>query len=179
MSSSNYSRFIAAASTFLCLTGCGFQLRGSYELPYQGVFVSAPSASSVARDIRRELTGGTTRVLPSAKDADAQLNILEERRDRQILSLSGAGRVREYELKMVVRYQLVDGKGGTIIPVSEIRLSRILAYDDSKKKQCSMPIWKKTPSARFCAVWWPSNLTAHAFLDNHANADTNLPPLCA
>ena len=33
---------------------------------------------------------------------------------------------------MVVRYQLVDGKGGTIIPVSEIRLSRILAYDDSK-----------------------------------------------
>ena len=132
MSSSNYLRFIAAASTFLCLTGCGFQLRGSYELPYQGVFVSAPSASSVASDIRRELTGGTTRVLPSAKDADAQLNILEERRDRQILSLSGAGRVREYELKMVVRYQLVDGKGGTIIPVSEIRLSRILAYDDSK-----------------------------------------------
>ncbi len=132
MSSSNYLRFIAAVSTFLCLTGCGFQLRGSYELPYQGVFVSAPSASSVASNIRRELTGGTTRVLPSAKEADAQLNILEERRDRLILSLSGAGRVREYELKMVVRYQLVDGNGATIIPVSEIRLSRILAYDDSK-----------------------------------------------
>ncbi len=132
MWSSDYLRsgFIAAA--LLCLASCGFQLRGSYELPYQGVFVAAPSASLVASNIRRELTGSTTKVLPSAKDADAQLNILEERRDRQILSLSGAGRVREYELRMVVRYQLLDGQGASVIPVSEIRLSRILAYDDSK-----------------------------------------------
>lgn len=119
-------------ATLLTVASCGFQLRGSYELPYQSVFVAAPSASMVASNIRRELTGGATKVLPSAKDADAQLNILEERRDRQILSLSGAGRVREYELKMVVRYQLNDGKGATVIPTSEIRLSRILAYDDSK-----------------------------------------------
>ena len=120
------------AAALLAVAGCGFQLRGSYELPYQSVFVAAPSASLVASNIRRELTGGATKVLPSAKDADAQLNILEERRDRQILSLSGAGRVREYELKMVVRYQLNDDKGATVIPTSEIRLSRILAYDDSK-----------------------------------------------
>jgi LPS-assembly lipoprotein len=33
---------------------------------------------------------------------------------------------------MRVRYQLVDGKGAVIIPSSEIQLSRILAYDDTK-----------------------------------------------
>ena len=114
------------------LAGCGFQLRGSYELPYQGIYVAAPPTSLVASNIRRELTGSNVKVMPSLKDADAQLNILEERRDRQILSLSGSGKVREYELRMVVRYQLNDGKGMTVIPVSEIRLARILAYDDSK-----------------------------------------------
>jgi LPS-assembly lipoprotein len=116
----------------LAPAGCGFQLRGSFELPYQSIFVSASSTSTVASNIRRELTGTPTRVLTSGEGADARLNILDERRDRLILSLSGAGRVREYDLKMRVRYQLVDGKGAVIIPSSEIQLSRILAYDDTK-----------------------------------------------
>ncbi|MEO8385478.1 MAG: LPS assembly lipoprotein LptE, partial [Betaproteobacteria bacterium] len=29
-------------------------------------------------------------------------------------------------------YQLTDGKGGVMIPTSEIQLSRILSYDDSR-----------------------------------------------
>ena len=86
----------------------------------------------VATELRRELANIPTKLMPSAKDADAQLNIIEDRRDRQILSLSGAGRVREYDLKLRVVYQLVDAKGGVFIPTSEIQLSRILSYDDSR-----------------------------------------------
>jgi LPS-assembly lipoprotein len=125
-------RALGPAALAVLLAGCGFQLRGSYELPYASVFVSAASTSQVASNIRRELTGTPTRVLPSGAGAEGQLNILEERRERQILSLSGAGRVREFELKTVVRYQLVDGKGAVLIPTSEIQLSRILTYDDTK-----------------------------------------------
>ena len=101
-------------------------------MPFASVFVSAPVASVVATEIRRELTNSPTRLMASVKDAEAQLNIIEDRRDRQILSLSGAGRVREYELKLRVSYQLVDAKGGVFIPTSEIQLSRILSYDDSR-----------------------------------------------
>ena len=86
----------------------------------------------VALELRRELANIPTKLMPSAKDADAQLNIIEDRRDRQILSLSGAGRVREYDLRLRVVYQLVDGKGGVFIPTSEIQLSRILSYEDSR-----------------------------------------------
>ena len=85
----------------------------------------------VATELRRELANIPTKLMPSAKDADAQLNIIEDRRDRQILSLSGAGRVREYDLRLRVVYQLVDTKGGVFIPTSEIQLSRILSYKDS------------------------------------------------
>ena len=114
------------------LAGCGFQLRGSYELPYQSMFVAAASTSQVASIIRREITGTPTKVMQAGAGADALLNIVEERRDKVILSLSGAGRVREYELKMLVRYQLADGKGAVVIPTSEIQLSRILTYDDTR-----------------------------------------------
>ncbi|MFM7461777.1 MAG: LPS assembly lipoprotein LptE, partial [Burkholderiales bacterium] len=51
---------------------------------------------------------------------------------RQILSLSGAGRVREYELRMKVTYQFVDAKGQVVIPTSEILLKRTFSYDDTR-----------------------------------------------
>lgn len=113
------------------LVGCGFKLRGSYELPYQSLQVTSAGASVVAGQIRREITSTQTKIVGSAKDAEAILAILEERRDRQILSLSGAGRIREYELRMKVRYQLADANGKVIIPTSEILLKRTFAYDDT------------------------------------------------
>ena len=116
----------------MALSACGFQLRGQYTLPFASVYVSSPGASVVTTALKRELTNSPARLMPTPKDADAQLNIIEDRRDRQILSLSGAGRVREYELKLRVSYQLVDAKGSVFIPTSEIQLSRILSYDDSR-----------------------------------------------
>ncbi|MEQ1516863.1 MAG: LPS assembly lipoprotein LptE [Usitatibacteraceae bacterium] len=124
-------RSIGVSLAVLALASCGFQLRGQYTMPFASVFVSTTGASVVGAALKRELTNSPSKLMPSAKDAEALLNILEDRRDRQILSLSGAGRVREYELKLRVRYQLADTKGGIYIPTSEIQLSRILSYDDS------------------------------------------------
>jgi LPS-assembly lipoprotein len=115
----------------LTLSACGFALRGSYELPYQGIFVAAPSTSAVASLVRRELANTSSKSVPNAKAADAELNISAERRDRQILSLSRAGRVSEYELKFLVRYQFTESNGRVLIPTSEIQLTRILAYEDA------------------------------------------------
>ena len=123
---------LAGLLSVATLSACGFQLRGQYTLPFSSVFISTPGGSVVALELRRELANIPTKLMPSAKDADAQLNIIEDRRDRQILSLSGAGRVREYDLRLRVVYQLIDGKGGVFIPTSEIQLSRILSYEDSR-----------------------------------------------
>lgn len=131
MSWSSVFKIIATIGLMLSLAACGFALRGSYELPYQGIFVAAPSTSTVASLVRRELANTSSKSVPNAKAADAELNISAERRDRQILSLSGAGRVREYELKFLVRYQFTESNGRVLIPTSEIQLTRILTYDDS------------------------------------------------
>jgi LPS-assembly lipoprotein len=122
--------FVAAAIVGT-LAGCGFQLRGAYELPYKSVFVSAPATSAIATNIRRDLLTNASKIAANAKESDAQIIISDERRDRQILSLSGAGRVREYQLKLYVRYQITEASGSVLIPTSEIQLNRILAYDDA------------------------------------------------
>ena len=128
----NRVMFSAGLLLAAMLSACGFQLRGQYMLPFTSVFVATPGGSVVAAELKRELANIPTKLMPTPKDADAQLNILEDRRDRQILSISAAGRVREYDLKLRVLYQLTDGKGGVLIPCSEILLSRILSYDDSR-----------------------------------------------
>ena len=114
------------------LAACGFQLRGEYNVPFASVYVAAPGTSQIAAKLRRELSNSPTKLMFEAKGAEAQLNIAAEKRDRIILSLSGAGRVREYQLKLTVQYQLVDSKGAVAIPTSEIQLQRILTYDDSQ-----------------------------------------------
>ena len=132
MWSSSPFRSIALLALSGLLAACGFHLRGEYNVPFASVFLSTMGASQIAVTLRRELTNSPTRLMPSAKDAEAQLNISEEKRERIILSLSGAGRVREYQLKLRVRYQLVDNKGAVPIPTSEIQLQRIMTYDDSQ-----------------------------------------------
>ena len=130
----SFDFFRAAALLVICglLSACGFHLRGDFNVPFASVFLSATGASQIAVRLKRELANSPTRLMPSAKDAEAQLNISAEKRERIILSLSGAGRVREYQLKVSVRYQLVDSKGAVAIPTSEIQLQRIMTYDDSQ-----------------------------------------------
>lgn len=128
----SFKRIAITLTAVTLLASCGFQLRGEYNVPFASVMVAAPATSQVADKIKRELINSPTRLVSAAKDAEAQLNLTSERRDRIILSLSGAGRVREYQLKLTVQYQLVDSKGGVAIPSSEIQLQRILTYDDSQ-----------------------------------------------
>lgn len=127
-----FRRVLASTVVATLLASCGFALRGSYELPYSTIRVTSAGNSVVAGLIRRDLADSNTKVVPATAQADAALIIIEERRDRQVLSLSGAGRVREYELRMKVSYQFADGRGQVIIPTSEILLKRTFAYDDTR-----------------------------------------------
>ena len=67
-------------------------------------------------------SGTTTRVVDKAKNAQATLEIISAENDKQIMSVSGGGRVREFELRYRVSFRLVNAKGEELIPTSEIAL---------------------------------------------------------
>jgi LPS-assembly lipoprotein len=117
----------------LCLAaaGCGFQLRGTTELPFETLYI--PQANQgVALDLKRNIQSGTrTRVVDEAKEAQAVLQFTQEAREKHILSLSGTGRVREFQLRYRVGFRVHDGKGGEFVPPSTIELTRDVTFNDA------------------------------------------------
>lgn len=117
----------------LLLASCGFQLRGAANLPFESLYVQAPPSSQFAVLFRRTVAaGGSTRVVDNQKDAAATLVLVNELREKTILSLSGGGRVREYQLRYRMSYRMLDKNSVETIPLTEIVLNRDFSFNDQE-----------------------------------------------
>jgi LPS-assembly lipoprotein len=119
------------------LSACGFELRG-YEQPptvfsFISIYISDPDSYSITREVKRTiLSGKSTRVVDDARGAEAILEVLKQTNEKSILSLSGEGRVREFLLRYLVTYRLVDGRGVDLVPAKEIVRERVLPFTDEQ-----------------------------------------------
>ncbi len=117
----------------LALGGCGFRLRGPQQLDFATLHVDVSELSDFGAKLRRMVaTSGTTTVVEEAAQAEARLQILGIDRGREILSLTGAGKVREYQLTERIRFQLLDKSGKALIPPTAIAATREYTFDDSQ-----------------------------------------------
>jgi LPS-assembly lipoprotein len=119
----------AAAGLF---SGCGFQLRGSVQLPFSSVHVQGAGTSQIYHELQRTLRASNVRVTATPAEAQATLVIMSEIREKQILSLGGQGRVREYQLRYRLAYQLTDGKTTFYTATTEILLKRDISFNDNE-----------------------------------------------
>ena len=141
------SRLLApAVPLFLALlAGCGFELRGSYSLPYESLYLSMPEYSVTGADLRRAIRSSSTRLALTPNDAQAIFAPGAEYRDRVILSVSGTGRVSEVRLRYLYTYRVIDNKGRNLVEPGQIELIRDLTYDDSNvlaKQQEETLLWR-------------------------------------
>lgn len=112
--------------------GCGFQLRGSANLPFETLFVNTPPNSALGNEIKRNVRAGTaTRVVDDPREAQARFELPQEARGKEILSYNSAGRVREYALLYTVGFRIHDGKGRDLIPLTTIALRREVSFNES------------------------------------------------
>nr|WP_306441234.1 LPS assembly lipoprotein LptE [Methyloversatilis sp. XJ19-13] len=122
---------IAATGSALLLGACGFHLRGVRDLPFATVFINASPYAEMTAQIRRAIDAqSTTRVTDELKDADAVIDITENRVEKVILSLNSAGRVREYQLRQRFGFKVRSPKGEEIAPVSTIEVRRDITSND-------------------------------------------------
>jgi LPS-assembly lipoprotein len=127
------SRLIAVLAALL-LAGCGFHLRGSATLPFNTLYVEASPASVFATQLRRVIGSGShTRITNNPAEADATLQVLNELREKEILSLSAGGRVRELQLRYRVQYQVLDKAKTPIVPPGEIVLRRDFSFNEQEQ----------------------------------------------
>ena len=112
--------------------GCGFHLRGAADLPFSSVYLPA-ATSGIALDLARNIRAGTNvKLVDDAKQADAIVELTGETRGKEILSLTGAGRVREFRLRYRVGFRVHDGKGNEFVPPSTLELTRDVTFNDSQ-----------------------------------------------
>lgn len=116
------------------LTACGFKLRGQISsLPFKTLYVSAPEGHTIGMDLERAIgASSTTKVVTNAAESEAVLEVTSAVSERVILSLSGGGRVRDFNLIYRVVYRLVDKQGIEIVPNTEIAITRILPFLDAQ-----------------------------------------------
>jgi LPS-assembly lipoprotein len=120
------NKFLALA---IVLAGCGFQLRGDPVVGIKTLYVSNVGPSAIATEIRRSLSSGPTRVVAKLDGAEAQLRILSEVRDKQVFTITGAGQVYEFELRLTVRFEMTaPGREVPVLAPTEAMARRIITY---------------------------------------------------
>jgi LPS-assembly lipoprotein len=87
------------------LAACGFKLRGSaelpgYKLPFATIALSLPPTTEFYAQLKRSIEASSpgTRVVAESREAEAFLTVLGDTSQKIILSLTAAGRAREYQL---------------------------------------------------------------------------------
>ena len=122
--------------TTLALAACGFHLRGSQlkdvTFGFKSLYLKAPAETPFVADLRQALIANKIALTTSPDDADLVLEVVSEQTTRPILSLSGGGRVQEYQLIYRVSLRAYDNKQTDWLPSEEILLSRILTWDDAQ-----------------------------------------------
>ena len=116
----------------LLLAACGFQLRGEPEVGIRKLFISSVGPSQVVGNIRRTLASGPTRLVTTAVESEAHLRVLHEVREKTVFTITGTGRVYEFQLRLLVRYELVvPGREEPVIASTEIETRRLITYSET------------------------------------------------
>ncbi|MEQ1741888.1 MAG: LPS assembly lipoprotein LptE [Candidatus Nitrotoga sp.] len=119
----------------LLLGSCGFHLRGQggFAFPFQTLFIQAPNVNApLMLDLKRTVQLYGVKLVDTSENAQLTLHIVSETMSKQILSLSDAGRVREYQLNYRVSLRAYDSKQQEWVPADEIVLQRYLSYDNTQ-----------------------------------------------
>jgi len=115
------------------LGGCGFKPVVPPAVPYQSVYVVAPDFSSFGAQLKRYVeSSGKQRLAQNPEGAQAVLEILNERQEKQILSLNTAGKVAEFLLRYQVTFRLRDKDNRDLIAPSTIALERDVTFNDNE-----------------------------------------------
>ncbi|HTP98319.1 MAG TPA: LPS assembly lipoprotein LptE [Casimicrobiaceae bacterium] len=123
----------AAVALALIVAGCGFHLRGDATFPFSTIFVNAPSSPPITTELTRAITSGSdAKVVDAATAAEVVLDVPVVADDKDVLSLSSGGSVREYQLVKRVAFRLHDKNGVDWMPAGEIIIRRSYTFNETQ-----------------------------------------------
>jgi LPS-assembly lipoprotein len=129
-------RWVNLLMLTLLLSACGFHLRGHHQqdvkLAFQSVYIKSASETSFVADLRNALIFNKVTVSERPETGVLTLEIISESTDKQILAMSSAGKIREFQLQYRVKLRAYDVQLLNWLPEEEIVLVRTLTFDDAQ-----------------------------------------------
>lgn len=112
------------------VSGCGFQLRGAFDLSGElsSLHMKHSTSFELARELKSILSANNVLLTEKANKANLQLILLNEEKRRSVLTVDGNGQVREYSLSYTV-YFSIKNKGSTEEVKHSVLLSRSLLFN--------------------------------------------------
>ncbi len=130
---------ISALAMAGLLAGCGFKLRGSLRFAFESIAISPGTGSAVADELRRALEGNVKVMAASSPAAAATtavpaqvlLDVLTEQREKTVVGVNAAGQVREFQLRIRVKFRLRTPEGRELIAETELLQQRDISFNES------------------------------------------------
>ena len=124
---------LAAALLASALGGCGFHLRGEATYPFESIFVNASVSPPLAVELTRAISAASkAKVTDTATAAQVVLDVPSVLDDKEVLSLSSGGSVREYQLIKRVQFRLRDKNGTDWMPPGEVVIRRSYTFNETQ-----------------------------------------------
>lgn len=124
---------IFALALSIALSACGFHLRGEANYPFATLFLNSAATLPLTTELKRSLEGiGSAKLVATAAAAEAVLEVNAVEDTKQILSLSGGGKVAEFLLTKRVLFRVHDQDGNDWLPTSEVLVRRSYTYNDTE-----------------------------------------------
>ncbi len=117
----------------LAVAGCGFKLRGSQNYGFERIAVLPNPGGPLLTELRRSLANAVT-VLPAEaplSQAQVVLDLLQEQREKIVVGVNASGLVREFQLRLRVRFKLRTPQGQELIGPSDISQQRDISFNES------------------------------------------------
>jgi LPS-assembly lipoprotein len=96
------------------------------------MYVPPSNSSILLKELRRLLKSSGVTVTPTAAEAEMQFELMSERTQKRILSLSGGGKVAEWELVYQATYRIRDARNELWGQPLLIEQRRDYSYDDTQ-----------------------------------------------
>lgn len=111
------------------LVGCGFHLRQASPIAFKTIHLTGPKL--FVDQLKKSLADQGVNLVNSAEDAELQLELFKPESEKRILSLSGAGLVREYEVYYRMQFRTkISGEPSWSLPLM-IESRRDFTYNDA------------------------------------------------
>lgn len=111
----------------------GFKLRGSQNYGFERIAVLPNPGGPLLTELRRSLANAVT-VLPAEaplSQAQVVLDLLQEQREKIVVGVNASGQVREFQLRLRVRFKLRTPQGQELIGPSDISQQRDISFNES------------------------------------------------